>query len=94
MTTMTSTEKGDFKSVSEVILTSNLRLQRSIVYGSIATPIKKPETDHTHRWTAYVRGAHDEDISSYIRKVVFKLHESFPDPVRSTLKTVLFSYII
>ena len=58
--------------------------QRSIVCGSIATPIKKPEGDHTHKWTVYVRGAHDEDISSYIKRVVFRLHESFPNPSRCT----------
>lgn len=52
---------------------------RSIVYGSVATPIKKPETEHTHRWTVYVRGFNDEDISYYVNTVHFKLHESFAD---------------
>lgn len=59
--------------------------QRSILYGSVATPIKKPESDHTHRWTVYVRGFHEEDISKYIKRVVFRLHESFPNPSRSKL---------
>lgn len=59
------------------------RMQRSIIYGSIATPIKKPESEHTHRWTVYVRGFHDEDISTYVRRVVFRLHESFASPSRS-----------
>lgn len=57
--------------------------QRSILYGSVATPIKKPDSDHTHRWTVYVRGFHDEDISKYIKRVIFRLHESFPNPSRS-----------
>ena len=62
--------------------------QRSIVCGSVATPIKKPEGDHTHKWTVYVRGAHDEDISSYIKRVVFRLHESFPNPSRCTINVL------
>lgn len=61
----------------------NNRVVRSIIYGSVAVPIKKPETDHTHKWTVYVKGAHDEDISTYVKRVVFRLHESFPNPSRS-----------
>jgi YEATS domain-containing protein 4 len=59
-------------------------MRRSIVYGSIATPIKKPETEHTHKWALYLRGYNNEDISYYVKKVVFKLHESFVNPNRST----------
>jgi YEATS domain-containing protein 4 len=58
---------------------------RPIVYGSVASAIKKPDGDHTHRWTLYVRGFNDEDISSYVKKVVFKLHESFQQPNRGTI---------
>lgn len=60
-------------------------LFRAIMYGSKAEPISVPNSDHTHRWTVYVRGFHDEDISSYIRRVTFRLHESFPSPSRSEL---------
>lgn len=60
-------------------------ISRAIVYGSIATPIKKPENEHTHKWTVYVRGFNNEDISYYIRRVTFKLHESFAEPNRSTI---------
>ena len=52
-----------------------------IVYGTIATPIAD-SGDHTHKWTVYVRGFNDEDISYYIKKVTFKLHESFAEPLR------------
>jgi YEATS domain-containing protein 4 len=62
---------------------SGKRMQRSIVFGSIAVPIKKPESDHTHKWTVYVRGFHDEDVSTWIKRVVFRLHESFPTPSRA-----------
>jgi YEATS domain-containing protein 4 len=61
----------------------NERMLRSIVYGSIATPIKKPESDHTHKWTIYVRGFHNEDLSTYVKRVIIKLHESFQNPTRS-----------
>lgn len=54
-----------------------------IVYGSIAFFLdKKKSEDHTHRWTLYVRGPNDEDLSVGIAKVVFQLHPSFPQPVR------------
>lgn len=63
---------------------TNERMQRMIVYGSVATPIKRPDSDHTHKWTVYVRGFHNEDLSTYIKKVIFRLHESFPIPSRCT----------
>ncbi|KAJ3194934.1 hypothetical protein HK101_001544 [Irineochytrium annulatum] len=60
---------------------------RPIVYGSSAYTIGKkdpPPVDpsHTHRWTVYLRGHNGEDISFFIKKVSFKLHESFPNHVR------------
>lgn len=70
--------------MSEADSGENLRVKRSVVYGSLAVPIKKPETDHTHRWTVYVRGYNGEDISYYVKRVSFKLHESFAQSVRST----------
>lgn len=36
----------------------------------------------THDWELFVRGIDSEDISQYIEKVVFQLHESFPKPKR------------
>mmetsp|Transcript_37478 Transcript_37478/g.112396 ORF Transcript_37478/g.112396 Transcript_37478/m.112396 type:complete len:270 (-) Transcript_37478:124-933(-) len=55
-----------------------------IIYGSIAFFLDKKKSDeyHTHRWTLYVRGPNDEDLSVGIAKVVFQLHPSFPQPVR------------
>lgn len=59
-------------------------VERAILYGSIATPLPQKRSDeaHTHRWTVYIKGADDEDISYYVKKVVFKLHESFVTPLR------------
>jgi transcription initiation factor IIF auxiliary subunit len=40
-----------------------------------------------HRWSCYVRGLNnDEDISYFIKKVVFQLHPSFPEPVKTVEK--------
>lgn len=51
--------------------------------GHIASPKSKitPE-GFTHDWELYVRGSDSADISHYIEKVVFNLHESFPKPKR------------
>jgi YEATS domain-containing protein 4 len=55
---------------------------RSILYGSSACALKKPESDFTHRWKIYVRGFNGEDISDFVKKVQFRLHESFAQPTR------------
>lgn len=57
-----------------------------IIYGNSAVALKKPENEHTHKWTVFVRGFNNEDISTYVRKVVFKLHESFLQPSRGKIK--------
>ncbi|KAL6063735.1 YEATS domain-containing protein 4, variant 2 [Balamuthia mandrillaris] len=59
-------------------------VERAVVYGNKAWWLgKKADELHTHRWTAFVRGpAGDEDISYFVKKVVFTLHPSFKDPVR------------
>ena len=52
---------------------------KPIVYGNFSQHFgKKRETDgHTHEWTIYVKPYHNEDMSSYVKKVVFKLHDSY-----------------
>ncbi|KAG5458673.1 MAG: hypothetical protein BJ554DRAFT_1060 [Olpidium bornovanus] len=40
---------------------------------------------YTHKWTVFVRGAHNEDLSFVIKRVQFKLHETYPNPIRITL---------
>lgn len=37
----------------------------------------------THRWTVYVRGANNEDLSPLLSKVTFQLHETFLNPQRA-----------
>ena len=59
------------------------------VYGSEAQPFdpanrpaNAPE-DHTHRWRVFVKGVNDEDISYWLKKVQFKLHETYAQSVRT-----------
>ena len=54
-----------------------------IVYGNFAQSLgKKAEETATHKWTLFVRGPSDEDLSSFVSKVAFSLHPSFAHPVR------------
>lgn len=59
------------------------------MYGSIAKPLdplhRPPNisAEHTHQWTVYVRGVDGEDISYWLKKVQFKLHETYSNSLRS-----------
>lgn len=62
---------------------------RALYYGNIASPLmgkKGSDSDHTHKWTILVRGVNNEDISFWIKKVTFRLHETYPNPQRSKYK--------
>ena len=60
-----------------------------LVYGSIAKPFdanNRPagiDADHTHQWSVYVRGINGEDISYWLKKVQFKLHETYTNSLRT-----------
>ena len=72
-------------------------ISRPIYYGSIAYSLngkKASEAEHTHRWTVMVKGLNNEDLSYYIKKVVFKLHETYPNPLRSKEKHQVISGIL
>lgn len=59
------------------------------VFGSVAKPFTddlRPSdvnAEHTHQWQVYVRGVDGEDISYWLKKVQFKLHETYPDALRT-----------
>ncbi|KAL4932867.1 YEATS domain-containing protein YAF9 [Aspergillus undulatus] len=62
---------------------------RPFVFGSEARPFD-PENrppnvspDHTHSWRVYVKGVNNEDISYWVKKVQFKLHETYPQNIRT-----------
>ncbi|CAM0136385.1 NuA4 histone H4 acetyltransferase complex and the SWR1 complex subunit [Umbelopsis sp. WA50703] len=59
---------------------------RALYYGNVASPLggkKASDSDHTHKWTILVRGVNNEDISFWIKKVTFRLHETYPNPQRT-----------
>lgn len=52
---------------------------KPIIYGNVARHFgkKREEDGHTHQWTVYVKPYLNEDMSVYIKKVHFKLHDSY-----------------
>lgn len=67
-----------------------ITISKPIIYGNYATkfspvnprPLAAP-TQHTHSWTIFVRDPTGNDLSTYIKKVVFKLHDTYPNPTRT-----------
>jgi len=61
-------------------------IEKPIVYGTAAFYLGKPATgeqEFSHRWTVYVRGVDNEDISQWVKKVTFQLHATFKNPART-----------
>ncbi|CAG9114945.1 YEATS domain-containing protein 4 [Plutella xylostella] len=65
-----------------------LVIVKPIVYGNIAKYFgkKREEDGHTHQWTVYLKPYNNEDMTGYVKKVHFKLHESYANPNRIVLK--------
>ncbi|XP_002737992.1 YEATS domain-containing protein 4-like [Saccoglossus kowalevskii] len=61
---------------------------KPVVYGNLARYFgkKREEDGHTHQWTVYLKPFRNEDISVYVKKIQFKLHESYPNPLRVLTK--------
>lgn len=61
---------------------------KPIVYGNVARYFgkKREEDGHTHQWTVYVKPYLNEDMSTYVKKIHFKLHESYNNPNRIMTK--------
>ena len=63
-------------------------IEKPFVYGTAAFWLGKQPTApdgtaaHSHRWTVYVRGLDNDDMSYLIADVTFTLHSSFTSPVR------------
>uniref|UniRef100_A0A8B9JIB5 YEATS domain-containing protein n=1 Tax=Astyanax mexicanus TaxID=7994 RepID=A0A8B9JIB5_ASTMX len=57
---------------------------KPIVFGNVARYFgkKREEDGHTHQWTVYVKPYRNEDMSAYVKKIQFKLHESYGNPLR------------
>jgi len=57
---------------------------KPIIVGNIAKYFgkKREEDGHTHSWTVYVKPFLNEDYTPFIKKVHFKLHDSYANPNR------------
>lgn len=68
----------------------NISISKPILYGNWAEKVSEKNPlpagappDHTHLWTLFVKDATGNDISQYVKKVVFKLHETYPNSTRT-----------
>lgn len=71
----------------------NVSISVPIVYGNQAAlldPAKRTEktpADHTHEWTVFLKPAlNNIDLTPIIKKVTFKLHETYESPIRTVEK--------
>uniref|UniRef100_A0A9L0R9B8 YEATS domain-containing protein 4 n=1 Tax=Equus caballus TaxID=9796 RepID=A0A9L0R9B8_HORSE len=67
---------------------TGVTIVKPIVYGNVARYFgkKREEDGHTHQWTVYVKPYRNEDMSAYVKKIQFKLHESYGNPLRVVTK--------
>lgn len=63
-----------------------------VIYGNLSWMLGKKDPFHTHKWTAFLRGTRNEDLTFFIKKVVFNLHDTFDKPKRGLL--LLLSLLI
>ncbi|KII72246.1 YEATS domain-containing protein 4 [Thelohanellus kitauei] len=63
-------------------------LVKPFVYGNIARQLEgdKVEEARTHEWTLYLKPYFNEDFSNFIKKVQFKLHDSYQNNVRDVVE--------
>lgn len=62
---------------------------KPIIYGNIARALPEPRANHTHEWTVYLKPYKNEDMT-FIKKISFKLHESYGPNAEKTILTPPF----
>ena len=66
-----------------VLPPSRVHVAKPFIYGTAAFyQGKKADPHKAYQWTVYVRDPEGADLSYFIQKVVFQLHESFEVPTR------------
>lgn len=60
-----------------------MRVRINIEIGHTASLRSKAINGFTHDWELFVRGVNGAHFERYVDKIVFNLHESFPEPVQS-----------
>lgn len=65
-----------------------ITLVKPVIFGNVARYFgkKREEDGHTHQWTVYVKPFKNEDMSAYVKKIHFKLHDSYPNQNRVITK--------
>lgn len=74
-----TTKRIKFVSISVPVLYGNHSVR-------LTPEMRKPNTpvDHTHQWTVFFKPVlNNIDLTPLIKKVTFKLHETYDNPVRS-----------
>ncbi|CAH2350025.1 protein AF-9 homolog [[Candida] railenensis] len=68
----------------------NVSISVPVYYGNHAVKLapekrtEKTPVDHTHEWTVFIKPAIEGfDLTPLIKKVTFKLHETYESPVRT-----------
>lgn len=84
---MSESGKGELSSDANGRI-KGLTIVKPIVYGNVAKYFgkKREEDGHTHQWTVYVKPYKNEDWSNYVKKVHFKLHDSYDTSNRIVTK--------
>ncbi|TKR77078.1 hypothetical protein L596_018117 [Steinernema carpocapsae] len=73
---------------SSVERAKDVKIAKPLIIGNetvkLATPVKRgaDDKDHTHEWKLYIRPYNQENLSRWIRKVQFKLHDSYENHTR------------
>lgn len=61
-----------------------ISIVKAVVIGNTSIYLggKRDKDGHTHEWTVYLKPFKSEDMSVYVKKVHFKLHDSYSQPMR------------
>ncbi|OCT88909.1 hypothetical protein XELAEV_18017539mg [Xenopus laevis] len=81
-------QRASVKTTPDDLASLGVTIVKPIVYGNVARYFgkKREEDGHTHQWTVYVKPYRNEDMSAYVKKIQFKLHESYGNPLRVVTK--------
>ncbi|XP_022806041.1 YEATS domain-containing protein 4-like [Stylophora pistillata] len=85
---MINAERNNMASSGDNARVKGITIIKPVIFGNVSHYFgKKRESDgHTHGWTVFLRPFKNEDMSSYVKKVHFKLHESYANPLRVVTK--------
>ncbi|CAG0882926.1 unnamed protein product [Cyprideis torosa] len=75
-------------SVGDCTAGDQVEVVKKVVIGNLAYSFgqKRAEDGHTHQWTVYIKPYLNEDMSAWIRKIHFRLHDSYANRDRIVTK--------